>query len=73
VVPNRLVDDSAEVIDLRPEFARALDSRLPAEGDGMTQFARVATFEADDAALDAMLSEIKASEGPPEGIPAKTF
>ena len=37
----------------------------------MAQFARVATFEADQAALDAMLSEIKASGGPPEGIPAK--
>ena len=37
----------------------------------MTQFARVATFEADDAALDAMLGEIRASESPPEGIPAK--
>ena len=37
----------------------------------MAEFARVATFEADDAALDAMLSEIKASGSPPEGIPAK--
>jgi hypothetical protein len=39
--------------------------------DEMAQFARVVTFEADDAALEAMLSEINASEGPPEGIPAK--
>jgi hypothetical protein len=37
----------------------------------MAEFARVATFEADDTALDALLSEIKASGGPPEGIPAK--
>jgi hypothetical protein len=37
----------------------------------MPQFARVATFEADDAALEAMLSEINRSDGPPEGIPAK--
>ena len=37
----------------------------------MAEFARVATFEADDAALDALLSEINASGGPPEGIPAK--
>jgi hypothetical protein len=36
----------------------------------MAEFARVATFEADDAAVDVMLSEIKASGGPPEGIPA---
>jgi hypothetical protein len=39
--------------------------------DEMTQFARVVTFEADDAALDALLGEINASGGPPEGIPAK--
>jgi hypothetical protein len=39
--------------------------------DEMAPFVRVVTFEADDAALDAMLSEISASDGPPEGIPAK--
>jgi hypothetical protein len=39
--------------------------------DEMTQFARVVTFDADEAALDAMVSEINASDGPPEGIPAK--
>jgi hypothetical protein len=37
----------------------------------MTQFARVVTFEADDAALAALLAEIEASDGPPEGVPAK--
>ena len=37
----------------------------------MAPFVRVATFEADAAALEAMLSEINASDGPPEGIPAK--
>jgi hypothetical protein len=37
----------------------------------MTQFARVVTFEADDAALAALLGEIEASDGPPEGVPAK--
>jgi hypothetical protein len=37
----------------------------------MAQFSRVVTFEADDAALDALLSDIKASGGPPEGVPAK--
>jgi hypothetical protein len=39
--------------------------------DEMAPFLRVVTFEADDAALEAMLSEIRASDGPPEGIPAK--
>jgi hypothetical protein len=39
--------------------------------EDMPQFVRVATFEADDAALQAMLSEIEGSGGPPEGIPAK--
>jgi hypothetical protein len=37
----------------------------------MPEYARVVTFEADDAALEALLSEIKASDGPPEDIPAK--
>jgi hypothetical protein len=36
----------------------------------MAEYARVVTFEADDAALDALLSEINSSEGPPEGVPA---
>src|SRR5476651_736389 len=35
----------------------------------MTQFARVATFEFDDAALEALLGRIR-SEGMPEGVPA---
>ena len=36
----------------------------------MSQYARVVTFEADDAALDALLSEINANDAPPEGVPA---
>jgi hypothetical protein len=36
----------------------------------MAEYARVVTFDADDAALDALLTEINASDGPPEGIPA---
>jgi hypothetical protein len=36
----------------------------------MTEFARVVTFEADDAALDAMLSEINSAQAPPEGVKA---
>jgi hypothetical protein len=34
------------------------------------EYARPVTFEADDAALDALLGEIDAADGPPEGIPA---
>ena len=37
----------------------------------MPDYARVVTFDADGAALDAVLSEINASDGPPEGVPAK--
>jgi hypothetical protein len=36
----------------------------------MAQFARVATFEFDEAALEALLQRIR-SEGVPEGLPAK--
>jgi hypothetical protein len=37
----------------------------------MSQFARVVTFEIDDAALEAVVSEINSTDGPPEGVPAK--
>lgn len=37
----------------------------------MAEFARVVTFDADDVALEALLSEINAADGPPEGVPAK--
>ena len=37
----------------------------------MAEYARVVTFDADDAALDALLGEINAADGPPEGVPAK--
>jgi hypothetical protein len=39
--------------------------------DDMPEYARVVTFEADEAALDALLNEIKSADGPPEGVPAK--
>jgi hypothetical protein len=38
--------------------------------DEMPQYARVATFEFDDEALEALLSSIR-STGIPEGLPAK--
>ena len=37
----------------------------------MTEYARVVTFDADEAALEALLGDINADEGPPEGVPAK--
>ena len=37
----------------------------------MSEYARVVTFDADEAALDALLTEINSSDGPPPGVPAK--
>jgi hypothetical protein len=37
----------------------------------MAEYARVVTFDADEAALEALLSEINSHDGPPEGVPAK--
>ena len=37
----------------------------------MAEYARVTTFDADDAAIDALVQEIKSSDGPPDGLPAK--
>jgi hypothetical protein len=36
----------------------------------MPEYARVVTFEADDSALDALLSSINAEDAVPEGVPA---
>jgi hypothetical protein len=46
-------------------------AHVPKKEDGMAEFMRVATFEADAASLDALVSEISSHEGPPDGIPAK--
>jgi hypothetical protein len=37
----------------------------------MAEYARVVTFDADDAAFEALLREIEADDGLPEGVPAK--
>lgn len=37
----------------------------------MTEYARVVTFDADDAALEALLGEINADDGPPADVPAR--
>ncbi len=37
----------------------------------MPEYARVVTFEADEAALDALVKEIDSNDGPPADIPAK--
>jgi hypothetical protein len=39
----------------------------------MAGYARVVTFEADDAAIDAVLKEIESADGPPPGVDAKTI
>ena len=36
----------------------------------MPEYARVVTFDADETALDALVSQIASSDSPPEGIPA---
>ncbi len=36
----------------------------------MPEYARVVTFEADEAALDALVAEVSASDAPPADIPA---
>ena len=36
----------------------------------MPEYARVVTFEADEAALDALVAQIAASDAAPDGIPA---
>ena len=36
----------------------------------MPEFARVATFEADEAAIESLVGEIRSADGAPEGIPA---
>jgi hypothetical protein len=35
----------------------------------MAEYARVVTFDADEAALEALLNEINSADGPPEDIP----
>jgi len=36
----------------------------------MAEYARVVSFEADEAGVAALVDEIKAAEGAPEGVPA---
>jgi hypothetical protein len=39
----------------------------------MSDWVRVATFEADNDAVETIVKEINSSEGPPPGIPAKSI
>lgn len=39
----------------------------------MSDWVRVATFEGDEAAAQAIVDEINKSDGPPPGIPAKSI
>jgi hypothetical protein len=37
----------------------------------MAEYARVVTFDADDAAINAIVNAINSEDGPPDGVPAK--
>jgi hypothetical protein len=37
------------------------------------EYVRVATFEADEAAVERLVAEINSHDGPPEGVPAKSI
>ena len=37
----------------------------------MSEYARVATFDMDEEALDALVARIRANEGPPDGVAAR--
>lgn len=39
----------------------------------MPEYVRVATFDADAAALSSLVDQINAHDGPPEGVPAKAI
>ncbi|HZR91417.1 MAG TPA: hypothetical protein VFA44_03300 [Gaiellaceae bacterium] len=39
----------------------------------MPEYLRVATFDADEHALEALVREIESTDGPPEGVPAKSM
>jgi hypothetical protein len=39
----------------------------------MSDWVRVATFEADEDAVESMVKEISSAEGPPPNIPAKSI
>jgi hypothetical protein len=39
----------------------------------MADWVRVATFEADDNAIETIVKEISSAEGPPPGVPAKSI
>jgi hypothetical protein len=43
----------------------------PTKEDPMAEYVRVATFEADDAAIDALVGQIKDEGGAPEGVHAR--
>ena len=39
----------------------------------MPEYVRVADFEADEAALEAMIKEVSEAPGPPEDVPGKSI
>jgi hypothetical protein len=63
--------DSAGALG-RCRFGR-VGLKLPRKERKLSDWIRVATFEADNDAVDAMVKEINSAEGPPPGIPAKSI
>jgi hypothetical protein len=39
----------------------------------MPEYVRVATFEADEGAVDRLVADVNSHDGPPEGVPAKSI
>jgi hypothetical protein len=68
-VAPRAVERSSTTAD-RGSIASA---GAPKKGEAMSEWVRVATFEADSDAVESMVREISSAEGPPPGIPAKSI
>jgi hypothetical protein len=57
----------------RARWLAKLGAGAVEKGEGMSDWVRVATFEADSDAVEAMVKEISSAEGAPPGIPAKSI
>lgn len=65
---GRRADD---LVVIRPLARLRLNPQL--EGGVMSEWVRVATFEGDEAAAQAIVDEINKESGPPPGIPSKSI
>jgi hypothetical protein len=62
--------DATDNIAATLVYARATTAK---RRNDTADYARIATFEANEAALEAVIAEINAADGPPEGVPAKSI